>query len=398
MPLFTTTILAAAPLEDALGLALVQLSPRAARLLAEETLDSYAPELLTAAASRLAGKRAIDELLLVAPSAWCAARDIGLTPKDWPAARAGVLESLEDLVPVPADDALVGLIGLFDEDERCTKGAVIAARASQLEPILDALRAAASSARETVIAAPMAATGLPIDREPLARVVEPSALGDTATTLRHALPTALDAPPQPGAASLRITEDTPLSKLAAAGALARRAAPHAFAPLKGKRAHHRTRFAIPAALTAAAILLLAAIPVIWNTRLEAAAENAETQRLALRADFDAAQSHRTAAQRHTALAAAFDSATSNWRSALPTLRDTAIALEDGAYLYRLTTDDNGVRLTGEAKDPGAILERLEAAPSLTAAKSTAPMTPSPTDPDYRVFTFAAQSHEQSQQQ
>ncbi len=393
MPILTTTILSAFPHADTVALALVELGPRSVRTLAVDTLasaDAATPDLISAAAARLTGGRTVSEIVVVAPAEWCATREIGISPSDWRSTRAGVMESLEDLVPVASEDAMVGLLGLHDADESCTRGAIVVARREQVEPVLAALRSAAPGAHETVVSSTMAALGLGLSAEPAVRVVEPGGVADSSLVLRYGLPSALDAPPAPGELSRRIGEDIPATALATAAVAARRAAPASYAPLLGRPARRWTRYALPAGLVAAAALMIAASPLVWNSRLDAGAENARVERVGLRDAFDAAQRTRTEAERYAALCGAFDDATSGWHSVVPTLRDAIGALEDSGHLYRLSYDSKRVVLTGESADPGAVLERLESAGTLSGARSTTPMTPSPTDPSLRVFTFSAE--------
>ena len=188
MPLLTRAILTAAPLGDRVAFTLVELAPRTARTLASENLDapeSASPELLAAAASRVANGRQVDEVVVVAPSDWCATREIGIAPADWPSARAGVLESLEDLVPVPAEQALVGLLGLSDHEENCSRGGLIAARREPVERLLAVLRSAATGATETVLSSTMAALGLGLEGRPDAMVIEPGGAVALAAALFH---------------------------------------------------------------------------------------------------------------------------------------------------------------------------------------------------------------------
>lgn len=393
MPILTTTILSAFPHADSIALALVELRPRSVRTLAVDTLESAGaptPDLLSAAAARLVSGRTVSEIVVVAPADWCATREIGIPPRDWRTARAGVMESLEDLVPVAAEDAMLGLLGLHEADESCARGAIVVARREQVEPVLAALRSAAPGALETVVSSAMAALGLGLADEPAVRVIEPGGVAESSLTLRYGLPAAIDAPPAASERPVRIGEDIPATTLAAAAITARRAAPASFAPLVGRPARRWTRYALPAGLVAAAALMVTASPFVWDSRLDAGAEDARVERVALRDAFDAAQRTRSEAERYAALCSAFDEATDGWRSVVPTLRDAIGALEDSGHLYRLSYDSKRVVLTGESADPGAVLERLESAGTLSGARSTTPMTPSPTDPSLRVFTFSAE--------
>jgi len=395
MPMMTRTILTAAPLGDALGLALVELTPRSARTLASEAMESAessSPDLVSAAATRVVSGRSVSEIIVVAPAEWCATREIGIAPVDWGGAREGVMESLEDLVPVAAEDAIVGLLGLCDTEENCTRGVLVASRREPVDALLAALRPAASGAHESVISSSMAALGLGLGlgEEADAVVIEPGGVAETTLSLRYGLPVAIDAAPAPGVRTVRLGTDVSCAQLAAASASCRRAAPSVIAPLSGRQPRVWTRHAYPAAIAAAAVAMIAATPFIWGARLDAGAERARAERVALKSEFDAAQDTRREAERYAELCAAFDEAVAGWESVVPTVRDAVGALEDDGHLYRFQLDSRGVLLTGEAADPGSVLERLESAASLSGARPTTPMTPSPTDPSMRVFTFSAQ--------
>lgn len=392
MPVLKQTILTVAPLNDAVAVALVERAGRSVRTIASETAhgaEAMTPEAILAACSRLAASRSIDEIVLTLPAAWCSCREIGIPPRDWKGARDGVMESLEDLVPVPSDDALVGLLALHESDETCSRGVIVAARRSLVEPVLDAMRAAAPGARESVVSSSMAAIGLAAGAEGALHIVEPDSVASTSMTLRNGLPVAIDAPAQ-GEEAIDLSGDSAPGALAVAAVVAPLTASASFVPLIGRTRPPWARYVRPGALVAAAILMLAAAPVIWESRMANAVESLRDQRAAMQASFDEAQSYRAQAERSIALCTAFDEATTSWRSTLPALRDAVAALGDDGHLYRFQCDSRGVLLTGEAADPGSVLERLESSPGLTAARPTSPITPSPTDPSLRVFTFTAE--------
>lgn len=393
MGLMRTTTLCAAVAGDTLGLALVATGPFGARVIRSDSApasDATAPERLAAAATRfLDGDRAT-ETILVAPAAWCVARELAVTPAEWTEARAGVLESLEDLLPMAAGEAVVGVLGLFDEQERCTRGALTAAPRERVEALSAAIRNASGARRERVISSTMATLGLGLEGEERVSVVESDGAAELSLELRYGLPIAFDEPAPRSSVVRRLGVDVPAEELAQAGPRALLAAGGAIAPLVGAKPQGWSRVAVPAAAGALAIALVASAPAVWSARLESGADAAAAERAALRDDLASARQARSLAEERLELASAFDDATSEWSSALPALRDAAGALDEAGFLYRLQIEGDAMTMTGEAADVGAVLERLEASPSLTSVGTTAPLTSSPTDPGLSVFTIRAE--------
>ena len=138
------------------------------------------------------------------------------------------------------------------------------------------------------------------------------------------------------------------------------------------------------------MLLLAAVPMVWSSRLEKGANGAVARRAALQDDFRASQAERARAERYAALCSAFDSVSGEWGSVTPVLRDAVGSLGDEGFFYRLRYEGGALFFTGESPDPGSVLERLEAAETLESASQTTPLTPSPVDPEMLVFTFRAE--------
>jgi hypothetical protein len=393
MGITRTITLAAAPVGETLGLALVATGPTGARVLrATEAagFDAAAPERFAAAVSGFLAGEPVDEAMLVAPAAWCALREIAVTPAEWPSARQGVLESLEDLLPLAAEEARVGVIGLYDENERCGRGALVAVRRDVIDPLVDALRQSTAGARVTVVSSHIAALGLDVQGAPRTSVVENDGAVDASLELAGGLPIHIDEPAPRSQTILRIGEDVSPADLAAAAPMASLAAPGAWAPMTGDAPNAWKRHLPAGAAIALAALLLAASPLIWNARLSAGAEAAEVRRVELREAFDRAQSARAEAERLTELSRAFDRATADWASVMPAVTQAVEALGAEGFIYRLQLERGVLTMTGESPAPGDALERLESARALSNARFTTPLTPSPTDPALRVFTIRAE--------
>ena len=391
MGLTGVTTLSAAIVGDRLGLSLASVGPLGVRVVrSEEVPAPGSSEGLAAAASRFLGGERAGEVMLVAPAAWCSTRQMAVTPAEWDRAREGVLESLEDLLPMSADEAVVGVLGLHDEREECVRGALTAAPRATVEPMLRALREASGARRERVISSSMAALGLGLESRARASVVEHDGAAETSLELSAGLPTSVDEPAPRSEAVRRIGTDVTAEALAQAAPRALIVAGEAIAPMVGVRANGWSRRAAPGAAVVAAALLIAAAPMLWGARLEAGAEAAAARRVALASEVERAESARARAEERRALARAFDDATGDWASSLPALRDAIGALGERGFLYRLQIEGDAMTMTGEAADVGAVLERLEASPTLSNVGTTAPLTGSPTDPALSVFTIRAE--------
>ena len=392
MTMVPTTVLAAAATGDTLGLALVSRGPRGGRVIATSTVEAYASggaERAAAAARELVGGRRVREAVVVAPAAWCLTREIAVSPRDWPSARAGVLDSLEDLLPMRAEDARVGLLGLLGEGERLDRGAVIAARREDVDPLVAAIESAAPGARVATISSHMAALGLGLQGETTSSVVEHDGAAEASVELERGLARSVDGTSPRGARIVRVGTDVRAAELAAAGAAALRAAPAAIAPLTGPAPRAWARSAAPALVGAAAAVMLAAAPFVWSARLESGAERARAQRASLSEQLESARDARARAEELTALCAAYDNATAGWGGVTPALREALAALGGEGFLYRAQLDAGTLTITGESPDPGAVLERLESSSRFRGARFMTPLTSSPTDESLRVFNIRA---------
>ncbi len=392
MPVLHTTILSVAIRQDSAGITLLDSGPRGVRVLGEANIDRSAAalvDMLGAECARLAGARRVNNAVLVLPSVWCATREIALTPADWASAKAGVIESLEDLVPIPADDAHVGLLGLCDESERCTRGVIVAAKRSVVDPIVGAMRQAVPDASVTVLSSSMAAIGLGHD-DSAVYVTDEDDGSEPGVVLHGGLPVSQEPLAGENARRVVVGEGVSLLTLAAAGAVARRAAPDVIVPLVGERSRAAAKHLRAGLMFTAATLLLALVPMVWSARLENGANDAVARRTALLDDFRSSQAERARAERYAGLCEAFDSVTQEWESVTPVLRDAVGSIGDDGFFYRIRYEGGVLFFTGESSDPGSVLERLESSASLESASQTTPLTPSPIDPGLLVFTFRAE--------
>lgn len=387
------TTLAIAVVNDTLGVVLLGRDLRSRRVLASQTIEgdpaSWGDRLAAALPAMLDTHR-VDETLVVVPARWCLTRELAMVPEDWAEGREGVLGSLEDLLPMTAEEAHVGLLGLFGSDERAHRGVIVAVNRRDPEPILRALEQAVPGAKPRVLSSHMAALGLGLHGAPRARVIESDGASDQALELAFGLPVGFDAEPVGPGDTVRLGVDISAEDLAVAAARAPAVAPGAFAPLEGRVRRAWSSAVIPLAGIAAAALLVMLGPAVWAARLESGTARAEIQRAELHEPFTRAQGLRAQTEQDVALCRDADAATAGWGSVLPVLEETLDALGDDGFLYRLTLDQQGLSLTGETPAPGAVLEKLESASTLRDATTTAPLTNSPVDPGLSVFTIRAE--------
>jgi len=335
-------------------------------------------------------RRALSELLrsrqrvtLVLPPEWCAVRPMQLSRADWAGARDEVRRSLDRLLPIPADDAMLGYIELeTGSDDR--RGVLIATRRSRVRPWTDAIQSAVGRPVGEIVSAHMAMLGLGLQEAPEANIAEgaPQA-GGSRHRLRFGKPVAVDepeggdeAPPDirlPGQAEGSISG----GDLAVAAGLAPLVATDVYAPLQGRPPRRIWKWAPVAAGMAAALALIATAGTAGDARLRAAAEHLRAEQQSLTTDFEAAQALRSETRRlHRLLEEGVAEATAEWRSTLPALAEMQRAMPEDGFFYRLDVTPGGVAFSGEAPNAPGVLQRLEDSPLFTAAQRSAPITPS----------------------
>jgi len=326
--------------------------------------------------------------LLTAPSSWCSVRPIALTTRDWPKAKAEIMRSIDRLVPMTPDDALVGLVNLYDDSLTPVAGRLIAIHTRSLDPWRHAIEAALDRPIAAVLSPHMAMLGLGLQDEPHTLIIEPDPAGQS---LQHeltlGLPTSIAEPPDldsnntqtnatvlPGSdAASTVTG----AELAVASALASLAAPNAFAPLDGRTPSRRIEWLAPAAALIAAAALFIAAPMIFHARFRAGIERSKAQQSALVEPFNTVRDLRHNAEKLARqLNEGVAATTASWHSVLPALAQAQASLPADGFLNRLSIDDQSVTISGDASDTPAILQRLEASDALTSARRTGPLSPS----------------------
>lgn len=339
-------------------------------------------------------------VVFVAPAHWCAARPVAITSRQWSGAREEVLRSLDQMLPMTGEDALVGLVDLRspdpDDGDDPTGGCLVGVRRRTAAAWTERIERVLEAGVGAVLSPHMAALGLGLQDAPEASVVEPGP-GDVAMRLRNGrLVGVLEAPGDarrlalPGDGSSSDAETVTHEELAAAGAIAERVAPDDFRPLAGRVRCGAWRWLGPGLAAAMAGALLLAGFLIADARRAEAIDDMRAQRAALQDRFEESRRLGDRIERlERLLAEGVGDATQDWRSAMPVLRDIARAIERPAFLYRLDLSSRSVTLVGEAGEVRAVLQRLEESPTLTGVNLTDTLTPSPSDEALDVFSIRA---------
>lgn len=333
-------------------------------------------------------RRAMGELptdaraVLTLPSAWCSARPIGVTRKQWGGARLELLRSIEGLFPIPADDAMVGLIDRASADDGSASagGYLIAASRRRAAPWIESIERAIGRRISLVLPAQFALQGLGLQARESATVVERLPTG---AVVEHALrwgritdlsrpaagPTALTTSSMALVDPAGAVHPLDAQGIAAAAAVALRVAPDSLAPLSGPapRASRRWIPAAAAALLALGVFWAAARAESW--RVERGIARFGSERAASAAVLADVQAAREKTLRLSALLAAASALMPrDGPDVLSDLAAAQAALPEGGFIYRLELDERALTLKGESKRAGDVLRALEDSPRFQAAR------------------------------
>jgi len=125
MPTFPHSALSACIVGDDLHTVVVSVSPIGAKVRTAPTLERFLSMSADEARRRLEPVAAAGRVVLTCPASWCALRPIGLGVNQWPAARDDLLRSLDRLLPIPPDDAMIGLVQLHDSQGASAGGELV---------------------------------------------------------------------------------------------------------------------------------------------------------------------------------------------------------------------------------------------------------------------------------
>lgn len=396
------TILSCSIVGDDLHAARVRVGPIGARVMESTTIERFlaaTPEDRRRLLKPLGRSGA--RLTLVAPGDWCAVRPIALTTKQWAKARTELIQSIDRLLPMTSDDAMAGLINVYDDAGQASSGRLIAIRRRIAEPWLHAIEDAAGAQAATILATHMAMLGLGLQAHERATVLDRVDDESLRHTLRFGLPTsigeAVNESEESSASAVLPHAGARVDSraisgvdLAIAGALAPSVAPDAFAPVAGATPARMGEWLAPAAAALLAAALLISAPMIYDARLRAGLADLRAEQAALTEEFQRVRAVRTNTERlATLLHEGVRDPIENWRPAMPVMAEAQGALAGEGFLYRMVVDARGVTISGESDDAGAVLQRLEDSPLLTSARRTGPLMPAPEN-GWSIFEMRAE--------
>jgi len=370
----------------------VSRSPLGARTKPGPTLRNFL-EMDERAARRMVADLPGGRLLLTVPAAWCATRPVQVAPEQWRSAREEILAQVDRLLPIPPEEAMLGLVGLADESGEPRGGTLVGVRRSQVEPWRRAIEGAFGRPIDAVLTPHMALLGFGLQHDRRAVVIERLARGlDAAHTLAWGRPVSIgesaDEAPVGEARTLALPSSgegasdadypgaetlSPQDALTGA-ALAESVAPGRFAPVDGRPPRATPPWLAPGAAALLALVFVLAAGPIRDARLERAANEAEQAARALEDDLVSVQTTRRRAERVVRLLEeGVGAATTGWSSPLPALREATQALGEQGFLRRVEVTPQRLRIRGEAAQAGELLERLESSPLLSGAAMEAPL-------------------------
>ncbi|RMH27794.1 MAG: hypothetical protein D6693_04740 [Planctomycetota bacterium] len=390
------TILGLAVVGDDLHAARVRIGPLAARVTGAAVVERFLDRSPAEAQRALAGVASgVRRATLVAPGQWCTTLPIELDRRGWLRSREEILASIDQLAPIPAGEALAGLV------EVGGSGVLCVVRTDRVRAWADAAAGALGGVEPVVVSPLMAALGLGLQRHGRAIVYEPAPLGEW---LRHETRLGLPVVAAEPADGVEAHTDADAVvvlpggdaeatvtgvDLAAASAVAPVVAPGVFEPISRRAPMARAAWSAPAAGAALAAALMIAAPIVTQARHERALARLAQQERAMEDDFARVSLLRREVDRLSALVdEVVAPATAGWASALPPMAEAAAALPPEGFLSRLDLDGEGVTIAGEAPDTAAMLSRLEASPALANARRIGRLAPG-AEPGLDVFEMRA---------
>ena len=404
------TIIAACGIGADLHLAVVEVSPMGARVRSGPVVRDAAhagPDALRRAG---AGLPRTGTIVFICPAELAAVRPIGVDARGFLHARADLVRSIGRLVPIPAENALVGHVQRdLDAESGESAGFIYAARRDAIDAWSDRIRTITGRTPDAVLTPAMALLGVGGQRTETLIVLERSLSGAVAHTLRFGkvldlaqpvdserlatlrasgaivreLPTGAETSPE--------QSTTPITgeELAVAGAMAMVIGDGAFVPLAGAPPRSAPRWAAAAALLLAAGILAWGASSLRSWRYERAIERLAAEEARLDAEVARVQSMR--AETANLIAMLRDGVQASTRAWSPRTSDIAAAaavVPATGFLYELTVNPAGVVLKGEALKASDVLRALEDSPRFTKARPQDP-TQSVMGRDAETFGLAA---------
>ena len=389
------TIVSACGVGPDLHFAIVEASPVGVRVrqgpVVRDALRAQPDVLRRAGASLPTG----GTVVFVCPAESTAARPIGVDAKGFQMARADLQKSIGRLVPIPPENAMIGLVQRHaDEGSTDAAGFISAARRDAIEAWSDVVRTVTGRAPDAVLSPAMALLGLGGQRTELMVVVERTMAGGLVShTLRFGRVVEIAQPidedrlaaVRASNATIRVMPDaegeesvaggTPITgaELAIAGGVAMLMGDGEFVPLAGQTPRTAPRWVAAAAALVAAGVLAWGASSVRGWRYEQAIDRLAAEERELDAGVAQVQAMRAESSRLASLLReGVEKTTTRWSPKTTELAAAIGVIPEGGYIYKLSATGAGIMIEGEAPKASMVLAALERSPRFTNARPQDP--------------------------
>ncbi len=336
------------------------------------TLRDFRAMPVEQARAALSKVKGAHRITLTCDESWCSIRPIQIKASNWKQAREEVRLSIDRLLPLSPDDAMVGVI---DMDDSTGDGTLLAVRRSTVQEWIDHIEEASGARVVDVLAPHMSMLALGHQRDEQARVIE---LDNEGTPIgehrfRYGAPVQFDAPFTDNAETDEASFVAGPREIGVASALAPMIGAGRYAPLQGRTPPPPRRWLAPAAAGGLAILVFIGAGSLFEGRLQHATARAESRQLELVEPLRLVRDTRADTERHiTLLRDGLARSTSDWQSVLPLMTEVERALGAEGFLRRLEISREYVIVQGESPSATSVLEAMEASSLLQEAQLSAP--------------------------
>ena len=391
------TIVSACGVGPDLHFAIVEASPMGVRVrqgpVVRDALHAQPDVLRRAGASLPTG----GTVVFVCPAESTAVRPIGVDAKGFQMARADLQKSIGRLVPIPPENAMIGLVQRHGEEGSSdAAGYICAARRDAVEAWSDVVRTVTGRAPDAVLAPAMALVGLGGQRTESMVVLQRTLAGglvshtlrfgrvvdvaqpideDRLASVRASSATIRVMPDADGAESIAGGEPIACAELAIAGAMAMIMGDGEFVPLAGQAPRTAPRWVAAAGALIAAGVLAWGASSVRGWRYEQAIDRLAAEESGLDAGVARVQAMRAESSRLAALLRdGVEKTTGRWAPRTTELAAAIALIPEGGYIYRLSATGTGITIEGEAPKASAVLAALERSPRFTNARPQDPTT------------------------
>jgi hypothetical protein len=336
-------------------------------------------------------------ITLVVPGAWCASRPMPLSITRWARARAEIAASIDSLFPFSPDDALLEYITCSSSsstaadqtDADTEQGVLVAVSRAQLAPWIEQIQRDFGKTPDRIVSTHAALPGLGLQDYEATVVLEPDAVGAaTAHSLCFGAVQSIDEPtPTPGVLadqSVYLFPSVDQSAhpgasvldphdIAAGVVIADYVAPGNASPFVGKRVSPLKQMSLPAAIAAAAVIIMATASSTAQSRLRSGLESLRAEQAALQPQVDEIQTLRANASllaRNTEHIRSLTADTGE--PMLSILAAGHTVLPDDGFMYRARFTPASIELLGQCPDVGGLLREIEASSTFTEARRLSP--------------------------